>query len=42
MRIVASFDDESLASRFSIFLKKEDIENDIEQVTDKDTQKLKY
>ncbi|NGX35081.1 MAG: hypothetical protein K1060chlam1_01449, partial [Candidatus Anoxychlamydiales bacterium] len=42
MRIVASFDDENLASRFSIFLKKEDIENDIEENVDKDTQKLQY
>ncbi len=42
MRIVASFDDENLASRFSIFLKKQDIENDIEQSLDKDTQKIKY
>jgi len=42
MRIIASFDDENLASRFSIFLKKENIENQIEEVIDKDTNRAKY
>lgn len=35
MRIVASFDKENLASRFSLFLEKEKIENTLEPIYDK-------
>jgi len=42
MRLVASFEKENLARRFSMFLEKEKIENTIETISDKKLKKTMY